>query len=201
MRSKLSFREWIPVIVVAVALLLVPMAMYVAGLIYFMMHKVSLVHVGLFSWLDYFLTDKTDSKKQLLSLFFAVQLTYAILPITIYLLVQKRRELHGAARFANTGEIRKAKLLGKKSRKENGLIVGKYNGQLLVFTGQQFALLAAPTRSGKGVGIVIPNCLFWEDSMVILDIKQENFNLTSGYRKNTLGQAVFLFNPFAFDAV
>lgn len=68
------------------------------------------------------------------------------------------------------------------------------------FTGQQFVLLAAPTRSGKGVGVVIPNCLSWPHSLVVLDIKQENFNLTSGYRRKVLGQQVFLFNPFAEEA-
>ena len=73
------------------------------------------------------------------------------------------------------------------------------HGKLLHYSGQQFALLAAPTRSGKGVGIVIPNLLSYKSSVVVLDIKQENFNLTSGYRKEVLGQEVYLFNPFAED--
>ena len=82
---------------------------------------------------------------------------------------------------------------------DTSLVVGKYNGKLLHYSGQQFALLAAPTRSGKGVGIVIPNLLSYKSSVVVLDIKQENFNLTSGYRKEVLGQEVYLFNPFAED--
>lgn len=78
------------------------------------------------------------------------------------------------------------------------LVVGRWRGRYLRFAGQQFALLAAPARSGKGVGIVIPNLLSYSDSVVVLDIKQENFRLTAGFRR-AHGQAVYLFNPFAED--
>ena len=62
-------------------------------------------------------------------------------------------------------------------------------------------MLAAPTRSGKGVGIVIPNCITYTGSLVVLDIKLENFDITAGYRqapkeKGGLGQEVYLFAPF-----
>ncbi|MEB2542553.1 type IV secretory system conjugative DNA transfer family protein [Burkholderia cenocepacia] len=78
------------------------------------------------------------------------------------------------------------------------LVVGRWRGRYLRFAGQQFVLLAAPARSGKGVGIVIPNLLSYSDSVVVLDIKQENFHLTAGFRR-AHGQAVYLFNPFAED--
>ncbi|MFX5839489.1 type IV secretory system conjugative DNA transfer family protein, partial [Acinetobacter baumannii] len=81
---------------------------------------------------------------------------------------------------------------------EDGIIVGQYGGRYLMLGGQQHVLLAAPTRSGKGVGIVIPNLLSWRDSVVVLDIKRENYNLTAGFRKQH-GQAVYLFNPVASD--
>ncbi|CAM2179373.1 type IV secretion system protein VirD4 [Burkholderia orbicola] len=48
------------------------------------------------------------------------------------------------------------------------------------------------------MGIVIPNLLSYSDSVVVLDIKQENFRLTAGFRR-AHGQAVYLFNPFAED--
>ena len=70
--------------------------------------------------------------------------------------------------------------------------------KLLRLGGQQSVLLAAPTRSGKGVGVVVPNLLDYAESVVVLDIKQENFELTSGWRQQQ-GHAVFLFNPFADD--
>lgn len=80
-----------------------------------------------------------------------------------------------------------------------GLIVGWHKKLgYLVFRGQQFVLLAAPTRSGKGVGIVIPNLLTYPDSMVVLDIKLENFKYTSKFRQ-AHGQEVFLFAPFSSD--
>jgi type IV secretion system protein VirD4 len=79
------------------------------------------------------------------------------------------------------------------------LVIGRWRGQYLRFVGQQFVLLAAPARSGKGVGVVIPNLLSYPDSAVVLDIKQENYLLTAGFRL-AHGHAVYLFNPFAEDA-
>ena len=78
------------------------------------------------------------------------------------------------------------------------IVVGVWRGRYLRFTGQQFVLLAAPARSGKGVGIVIPNLLSFPDSVVVLDIKQENYAVTAGFRRQH-GQDVYLFNPFAED--
>ena len=116
--------------------------------------------------------------------------------ITFLLFKKADQSLHGEARFASMSDLTKAKFFKPA---DNSIIVGKYNGKLLNYSGQQFAILAAPTRSGKGVGIVIPNLLNYQGSVVVLDIKQENFNLTSGYRKNKLGQEIYLFNPFAED--
>jgi type IV secretion system protein VirD4 len=78
------------------------------------------------------------------------------------------------------------------------IVIGVWRGRYLRFTGQQFVLLAAPARSGKGVGIVIPNLLSYPDSVVVLDIKRENFALTAGFRR-AHGHEVFLFDPFAED--
>ena len=106
-----------------------------------------------------------------------------------------RQSMHGDARFAHGGDLAKH---GMFKQSDNGIVVGKYNGKLVRLSGQQFVILAAPTRSGKGVGIVIPNLLDYQESMVVLDIKQENFELTSGWRASQ-GQEIFLFNPFAED--
>jgi type IV secretion system protein VirD4 len=78
------------------------------------------------------------------------------------------------------------------------IVVGVWRGQYLRFSGQQFVLLAAPARSGKGVGIVIPNLLSFPDSVVVLDVKQENYAVTAGFRR-AHGQNIYLFNPFAED--
>ncbi|WP_133670232.1 type IV secretory system conjugative DNA transfer family protein [Burkholderia pseudomallei] len=78
------------------------------------------------------------------------------------------------------------------------IVVGMWRGRYLRFAGQQFVLLAAPARSGKGVGIVIPNLLSYPDSVVVLDIKRENYAITAGFRR-TYGHEVYLFDPFAED--
>src|SRR5690606_13914370 len=106
-----------------------------------------------------------------------------------------KKSLHGNARFASAGDLARQ---GMFKESDTGLIVGKFNGNLVRLSGQQFAILAAPTRSGKGVGVVIPNLLDYRESVVVLDIKQENFELTSGWRASQ-GQEVYLFNPFAED--
>ena len=122
---------------------------------------------------------------QSMGLSFLCSLAVFVLPF-----IPKRESLHGEARFANAGEIMKMKLYG------DGIIIGKYKGKLLRFGGQQFVALGAPTRSGKGVGIVIPNLLDWKESAVVQDIKQECFEFTSKYRQDKLENEVFLFNPF-----
>jgi type IV secretion system protein VirD4 len=113
----------------------------------------------------------------------------------ILAVMPKRQSLHGDARFASGGD-----LAGKDMFKphKNGIVIGKFGGKIIRLGGQQFVILAAPTRSGKGVGVVIPNLLDYQESMVVLDIKQENFDLTSGWRKS-VGHEIYLFNPFAED--
>ncbi|MGH8050118.1 MAG: type IV secretory system conjugative DNA transfer family protein [Arenimonas sp.] len=119
----------------------------------------------------------------------------AYLALLVLMLKPRDKALHGDARFANGGDLSKHGLLKPSS---DGIVVGKFNGNLVRLPGQQFVILAAPTRSGKGVGVVIPNLLDYQESMVVLDIKQENFELTSGWRASQ-GQEIFLFNPFAED--
>jgi type IV secretion system protein VirD4 len=116
--------------------------------------------------------------------------------LTLFLMFKPRKQaLHGDARFAGGGDLAKHGLFKQSG---NGIVVGKFRGKLVRLSGQQFVILAAPTRSGKGVGVVIPNLLEYQESVVVLDIKQENFDLTSGW-SDSQGQEVFLFNPFAED--
>jgi type IV secretion system protein VirD4 len=118
-----------------------------------------------------------------------------LVALTALMLFRKKPNLYGEARFATAGDLRERHMLKPD---DTALVVGKKDGKFVYFNGQQFALLAAPTRSGKGVGIVIPNLLSYQGSVVVLDIKQENFDLTSGFRAR-YGQHVYLFNPFAED--
>lgn len=109
------------------------------------------------------------------------------------IVLRQRRPLHGAARFARESEI-----AGEDLRAERGIILGRKGGRFLTFGGSEHVLLEAPTRSGKGVGIVIPNLLNWPDSVVVLDVKRENWQRTAGFRKAG-GQEVWLFDPLTTD--
>jgi type IV secretion system protein VirD4 len=114
---------------------------------------------------------------------------------SLFEIYKDRRPLHGNARFVESKrEVKKAGLFAK-----HGILIGKFLGKYLVLGGQYFVLLAAPTRGGKGVSMVIPNLLNWMGSVICMDTKLENFNTTSAYRKRILKQEVFLFNPFASD--
>lgn len=97
--------------------------------------------------------------------------------------------LHGSARFASEREIKAAGL-----RSPEGLLLGRKDGAMLCFGGSEHVLVYAPTRSGKGVGYVIPNLLNWSGSVVALDVKKENWDRSAGFRA-AHGQDVYLFDP------
>lgn len=125
-------------------------------------------------------------------------------PAALVAATRPRRRLHGDARFANAAEVAASGLTGPSGRGSGndrsghggpGILVGRYNGRYLSLPGQLSVMLSAPTRSGKGVSVVIPNLLNWPDSAVVLDIKGENHEITAGYR-SARGQAVYAFSPF-----
>jgi type IV secretion system protein VirD4 len=109
----------------------------------------------------------------------------------IYALLGDNRSIHGDARFASAKELQREGLFAK-----SGIILAKFKSKYLVFGGQEFVMVAAPTRSGKGVSVVIPNLLNWQESVTVMDVKLENYLMTSGWRQAVLGQKVYLFNPF-----
>ena len=115
-----------------------------------------------------------------------------VLPVALVAASQRRRALHGSARFATAAEVR---LAGLNDTGRPGILVGRHRGKFLSLQGQLSVMLSAPTRSGKGVGVVIPNLLNWPDSVVVLDIKGENYEVTAGYR-HACGQPVYAFSPF-----
>jgi type IV secretion system protein VirD4 len=116
-----------------------------------------------------------------------------VLAGALVFVLPRGRALHGDARFARRGEIRRAGLLG-----DHGIILGRLGNRCLMLPGQQGVALAAPPRAGKGTGVVVPNLLNWPDSLICIDIKRENWTLTAGFRK-AAGQACYLFDPFAED--
>jgi type IV secretion system protein VirD4 len=95
---------------------------------------------------------------------------------------------YGSARWADAREVRRAGLLGP-----DGVVLGRFGGRYLRHDGPEHVLCFAPTRSGKGVGLVIPTLLTWPYSTIVHDIKGENFQLTSGWRARV--GPVLLFDP------
>ncbi|APX10124.1 MULTISPECIES: type IV secretory system conjugative DNA transfer family protein [Vibrio harveyi group] len=151
----------------------------------------------------YELYGENESVKKYIQLGYAVNISISVLPLILGLIhVVKRgskEELHGSARFANDKELAKSGLIDEKQGKYPEVLIGRvaegrHKGKLIRFRGQQFLGLSAPTRSGKGVGIVIPNLVNYSDSVVNNDIKFENFRKTAGFRQ-MCGQEVFLFSP------
>lgn len=159
--------------------------------------KLDLQHVGLlrtFEYARYYWTDNAVRWRLIAS--WAIAGTIVLMPVLgiLVLLVRKLlagEKLFGDAKWATAEEVQQAGLLGAK-----GIIVGKYKGRYLTFDGQQFVLLYAPTRSGKGVGVVVPNCLNWPDSLVALDIKPELWRLASGFRRKH-GHECYQFSPLS----
>ncbi len=95
---------------------------------------------------------------------------------------------YGSARWGTETEIRAAGLLGP-----DGVVLGRFGRDYLRHDGPEHVLCFAPTRSGKGVGLVIPTLLTWPGSAIVHDIKGENWTLTAGWRSR-FGR-VLLFDP------
>lgn len=109
--------------------------------------------------------------------------------VVVAVLKLRRPPLHGAARWASEAELAREGLRAKA-----GIVVGRRGGRLITVGGAEHVMLYAPTRTGKGVGVVIPNLLTWPDSVVVLDVKRENWQASAGFRA-AHGQQVILFDP------
>jgi type IV secretion system protein VirD4 len=95
------------------------------------------------------------------------------------------------SRWATRADIKKAGLFARQ-----GLLLGDAHGKFLYSDSDTHTFVIAPSRSGKGVGVVIPNLLTWPDSFICLDIKKENHEITSGFR-GSLDHKVINFSPFS----
>jgi len=100
----------------------------------------------------------------------------------------KKVETYGSARWADTEEVKDAGLLGP-----DGVVLGKLDRAYLRHDGPEHVLCFAPTRSGKGIGLVVPSLLTWPGSAIVHDIKGENWQLTAGFRAKH--GRVLLFDP------
>ncbi|UDF05628.1 conjugal transfer protein TraG [Asticcacaulis sp. AND118] len=95
---------------------------------------------------------------------------------------------YGSARWATRPEIEQAGLF-----RDRGVFLGRMGPDYLRHDGPEHVMAFAPTRSGKGVGLVVPTLLSWTNSVVVHDIKGENWELTAGWRSKF--SHCLLFNP------
>jgi type IV secretion system protein VirD4 len=118
---------------------------------------------------------------------------FASIAVAIGMSVHRAREAknvvtYGSARWATAEEVRQAGLV-----EPDGVLLGKFEHKYLRHDGPEHVLCFAPTRSGKGVGLVVPTLLTWPGSVIVHDIKGENWSLTAGWRAR-FGR-VLLFDP------
>ena len=186
----------------AIALLVIACAVsYVSAVLFLLLHHVDSRQAELDSIVRYWDLYKGNARlrKEMVGSMLLSALAFGVaLPAATIAAFRRSRPLHGAARFATSAEIARAGLLRKASGRPS-ILVGRHRGRFLSLPGQLSVMLSAPTRSGKGVGVVIPNLLNWPDSVVVLDVKGENYDITAGYRAEHR-QAVFAFSPFDEEA-
>lgn len=202
----------IPIIFITTIVCIV-IGQYVGGYLFFNIAKIDISYLKVTSLYDYAMVYK-DNKSvfRFIVLGLAVSAIIAFAPIIITVIIvvcNNRFFLFGNARFANDFELSKTGLFptpAEEAKQKKPCILlgmmktGRFKNKYIKYYGSQFVALAAPTRSGKGVGIMIPNLLTYLHSIVVLDIKLENFMFSGGFRQKS-GHEVYLFCPdgFAFD--
>ncbi|MBY5775229.1 type IV secretion system ATPase VirD4 [Rhizobium leguminosarum] len=127
-----------------------------------------------------------------------VGITTVILTLLIAIIVFRHAQHHGSARWARVQELARLGYVRRYST-ITGPVFGKttsprWIGRYLTNGEQPHSLVVAPTRAGKGVGIVIPTLLTFNGSVLALDVKGELFELTSRARK-ARGDKVFKYAP------
>src|SRR5580693_5953272 len=161
-----------------------------------------------FSWIGWGWRYSTSQDERIRRPFFEGEMIVfagSLLCVGIFFVLASRRarqltenaeDLHGSARWADETDVRDTGLLTTR----HGVYVGGWcpdGGHRLSYlrhNGPEHVLAFAPTRSGKGVGLVIPSLLAWEESAVIYDIKGENWAKTAGFRSQQ-GHFCFKFSP------
>lgn len=95
--------------------------------------------------------------------------------------------MHGSTRWGDGAALK---------NQTEGLLLGRHGDDWLRYSGDGHLFTVAATRSGKGVGAVIPNLLHYAGSVVVTDPKGENFYVTARFRREALGQEVVALDPF-----
>nr|WP_244627198.1 type IV secretory system conjugative DNA transfer family protein [Microvirga tunisiensis] len=121
----------------------------------------------------------------------------AAIGAAIYFQPWKVKPPKGAARIATLRDLKKAGLLNGVAG--YSLLLGRYKGKQVRYSGDSHVYVNGPSRSGKGWSFVFVNAMEWRGSLIATDIKQELFKLT-GASRVALGQKVYLFAPGSFES-
>jgi len=139
-------------------------------------------------------------------LIFASGVTIGLIGFVLWFGFSKRSAMrhegvHGTAHFATFKEIKKSGLLPPPGQKGKGVYCGGFddpktgNTIYLRHDGPEHICALAPTRSGKGVGLVVPTLLSWPHSVFVLDRKGENYAMTAGWRQKHANNIILRFDP------
>jgi len=157
-----------------------------------------------FDWifwqLDYFDQYSIFFKTLNMTMIFVFISVFVIFILIRLLALRKSKthnDVHGTAHWMSTPDIKKTGLFKQKE----GVYIGGFEDgsklEYLKHNGPEHVLAFAPTRSGKGIGLVLPTLLDWRESVIVLDIKGENWALTSGWREQYANNRVLKFDPTA----
>lgn len=164
----------------------------ISGVWFYYTNGLSLAEFSFFGFASLFFNfEKLGLYQQvtLLMPFAFIALSFVIIFVAP-LFKSQNHTIYGDAHFASKKEIKKMGFLNGKGN----IIVGSYKGRLLRYSLSNHMMVFAPSRSGKGVSLVIPNALEWQGSMLCTDNKYEIFEYTSGFRK-AKGNEVYRFSP------
>ncbi len=124
----------------------------------------------------------------------------------LFLRKKKWKDEFGSARWGDYDDLRpnkkgKNKIATLDFLANDGVVIGEVKEKILHDNENTHMSLIAPTRGGKGVGFVIPTLVEgWKQSVVVLDIKKENFNKTSGYRAKAFNNKIIKFEVLSDDS-
>lgn len=134
-----------------------------------------------------------------------ISLVVIFLIIKLFSKPKKKNTSQGSADWGTLKDVdiqnSKDKIFGVSLIQDEGVILGKKDGVTLRDNAPTHLCVVAPTRTGKGVSIIIPTLISgWKESTVVLDIKGENYQLTSGARKEQFDNLILRFSPKAEDS-
>ena len=160
---------------------------------------------GWIIWQQDFYTSYSYFFKTLnIMMFFIIAAVFIVFILIRLLALRKSKthdDVHGTAHWMRADELKETNLLDQKE----GVYIGGYEEgsklKYLKHNGPEHILAFAPTRSGKGIGLVLPTLLDWRESVIVLDIKGENWALTAGWREQYANNRVLKFDPTSDDGM